>query len=64
MASLEDALHDPHFVERGLFLHRVTAPGGAAMPALPMPIAATLRDAAGVKASPRLGADTAILSEK
>jgi len=64
MASLEEALHDPHFVERGLFAHRVSAPGGAMVPALPMPIAATLREAAGTKPSPKLGANTAALLEK
>ena len=61
MASLEEALHDPHFVERGLFAHRVSAPRGPAMPALPMPIAETLRDTPGVKASPKLGADDDLL---
>ena len=61
MASLEEALHDPHFVERGLFAHTVAGPSGATMPALPVPIAATLRDAAGVKASPKLGADNGLL---
>jgi crotonobetainyl-CoA:carnitine CoA-transferase CaiB-like acyl-CoA transferase len=58
MASLEEALHDPHFVERGLFAHRVAGASGKTMPALPVPIAATLRDAPGVKLSPKLGADT------
>ena len=61
MASLEEALHDPHFVERGLFAHRVSAPSGATVPALPVPIAESLREAAGVKASPKLGADDALL---
>src|SRR5207244_11282593 len=28
MASLEEALHDPHFVERGLFAHMVAGPSG------------------------------------
>jgi alpha-methylacyl-CoA racemase len=58
MASLEEALHDPHFVERGLFAHTVAGASGATMAALPVPIAATLRGAPGVKASPKLGADT------
>ena len=57
MASLEDALHDPHFVERGLFAHQVSGASGKTMPALPVPIAETLRDAPGVKPSPKLGAD-------
>jgi alpha-methylacyl-CoA racemase len=58
MASLEEALHDPHFVERGLFAHHVAGTSGAMMPALPVPIAPTLREPAGtVKTAPRLGAD-------
>src|SRR5256714_1946872 len=62
MASLEEALHDPHFVERGLFAHQVSGASGATMPALPVPIAATLRAPPGaVKPSPKLGADNALL---
>ena len=61
MASLEEALHDPHFVERGLFAHQVEGPAGASMPALPVPIAASLRAPPGAKASPRLGADNDLL---
>ena len=61
MASLEDALHDPHFVERGLFAHRVSGASGATMPALPMPIAETLREKPSVKPSPALGADNGML---
>jgi crotonobetainyl-CoA:carnitine CoA-transferase CaiB-like acyl-CoA transferase len=60
MASLEEALHDPHFVERGLFAH-TTADGGRVFPALPMPIAETLREKPGTKASPKLGADNNLL---
>jgi alpha-methylacyl-CoA racemase len=62
MVSLEEALHDPHFVERGLFAHHVAGASGKTMPALPVPIAATLRDKPGAKASPKLGADTDALS--
>ena len=61
MASLEDALHDPHFVERGLFAHQVAGASGKTIPALPVPIAETLRAKPGAKASPKLGADTADL---
>jgi len=61
MASLEDALHDPHFVERGLFAHQVAGASGKTIPALPVPIAETLRAKRGAKASPKLGADTADL---
>jgi len=61
MASLEEALHDPHFVERGLFAHMVAGPSGATMAALPVPIAATLREAPGAKPAPKLGADNGLL---
>jgi crotonobetainyl-CoA:carnitine CoA-transferase CaiB-like acyl-CoA transferase len=61
MASLEEALHDPHFVERGLFAHRVAGASGATMPALPVPIAETLRATPGEKGSPKLGADNSLL---
>ena len=61
MASLEEALHDPHFVERGLFAHQVSGSSGKTMPALPVPIAQTLRAPAGPKPSPRLGADNDLL---
>jgi crotonobetainyl-CoA:carnitine CoA-transferase CaiB-like acyl-CoA transferase len=57
MASLEEALHDPHFVERGLFAHTVAGPSGGTMAALPVPIAETLRAASAEKPSPKLGAD-------
>jgi crotonobetainyl-CoA:carnitine CoA-transferase CaiB-like acyl-CoA transferase len=58
MATLEEALRDPHFVDRGLFAHRVAGPTGATMPALPVPIDAQFRDAAGaIKAVPKLGGD-------
>jgi alpha-methylacyl-CoA racemase len=62
MASLEEALHDPHFVERGLFAHQVGGASGKTMPALPVPIATSLRGAPEVKASPKLGADNGLLA--
>ena len=56
MATLEEALRDPHFVGRGLFAHKVAGPSGAAMTALPVPIDPQFRDDPGVaKAVPRLG---------
>jgi crotonobetainyl-CoA:carnitine CoA-transferase CaiB-like acyl-CoA transferase len=62
MASLEEALHDAHFVERGLFAHKVAGASGGTVPALPVPIAATLREAPGTaKPSPKLGADNNLL---
>jgi crotonobetainyl-CoA:carnitine CoA-transferase CaiB-like acyl-CoA transferase len=57
MASLDEALRDPHFVNRGLFAHKVAAASGKTMPALPVPIAETLREKPGVKTSPKLGSD-------
>ena len=38
VATLEEALRDPHFVGRGLFGHKVSGASGATMPALPVPI--------------------------
>ncbi|MFL5091804.1 MAG: CaiB/BaiF CoA transferase family protein [Xanthobacteraceae bacterium] len=57
VASLQEALADPHFVERGLFAHTVTGETGRAMPALPMPIAPAFRAPPGAKPAPRLGTD-------
>ena len=57
VASLEEALRDPHFVGRGLFAHQVAAASGATMPALPVPIDAGFRSRAKAKPVPRLGAD-------
>ncbi|MEA3028308.1 MAG: alpha-methylacyl-CoA racemase [Alphaproteobacteria bacterium] len=56
MATLEEALRDPQFVERGLFAHQVTGPTGVSMPALPVPIDPQFRDDPDVsKAMPKLG---------
>jgi alpha-methylacyl-CoA racemase len=41
--SLQEALADPHFIERGLFNRKVEFPGGDPIPALPVPIAPALR---------------------
>jgi crotonobetainyl-CoA:carnitine CoA-transferase CaiB-like acyl-CoA transferase len=58
MASLVEALADPHFVNRGLFAHTVAGPSGATMPALPVPIDPQFRgDPAAAKAVPKLGED-------
>lgn len=54
MATLEDALHDPHFVERGLFAWQVELPGGDTMPALPVPIAPQFRAVEKIAAAPAL----------
>jgi crotonobetainyl-CoA:carnitine CoA-transferase CaiB-like acyl-CoA transferase len=56
MATLEEALRDPHFIERGLFVHRVGGPSGKTMPALPVPVDPQFRgDPATAKAVPKLG---------
>lgn len=58
MATLEEALRDPHFVERGLFAHKVQGPTGQTMPALPVPVDPQFRDDPGaVKAVPKLSTD-------
>src|SRR5712691_27786 len=55
LTSLEDALHDPHFVERGLFTHGIAGPAGTKMPALPVPISPEFRDPPGsIKSPPSL----------
>ena len=56
VATLEEALRDPHFVGRGLFAHRVAAPSGATVAALPVPIDATFRPPDQTRAAPQLGA--------
>jgi crotonobetainyl-CoA:carnitine CoA-transferase CaiB-like acyl-CoA transferase len=58
VASLEQAMRDPHFVARGLFDGRVAGTDGAGMTALPIPIASCFRDGVVEKKSPPL-AETA-----
>jgi len=62
VASLQEALADPHFVGRGLFAHQVTGESGRAMPALPLPIAPGFRAAPGEKRAPILGADNFVVT--
>jgi len=54
VASLEEAVRDPHFVARGIFARQVGMPNGKVLPALPVPIAPALRDSRIRKPSPRL----------
>ncbi len=54
VTSLEDAMRDPHFVERGLFAHNVETASGKTMPALPLPIAPEFREAPTAKKAPPL----------
>ncbi len=52
VASLEEAVRDPHFVARGLFAREVVGADGTAMAALPLPIAPEFRDPETRKAGP------------
>jgi crotonobetainyl-CoA:carnitine CoA-transferase CaiB-like acyl-CoA transferase len=57
MQTLEEAVHDLHFRARGLFDREVTLPGHV-LPALPVPVASTLRRSARSAAAPAVGQDT------
>jgi len=55
VSSLEEALHDPHFVERGLFAYSIAGSSGATMGALPVPVSPEFREPpAKVKCPPEL----------
>ena len=54
VAPLEEAMRDPHFVERGLFVHQVDMGAGKTLPAVPVPIARQFRDKPGAKKAPPL----------
>jgi crotonobetainyl-CoA:carnitine CoA-transferase CaiB-like acyl-CoA transferase len=55
--ELEDAVQDPHFIVRGLFARQVQTTAGAVIPALPIPIANSLRSPsnANVGIAPEVG---------
>ena len=55
VVPLEQALQDPHFVQRGLFDHTIESAAGKTLPALPLPIAPEFRDRPGAKKAPPLG---------
>jgi crotonobetainyl-CoA:carnitine CoA-transferase CaiB-like acyl-CoA transferase len=62
VASLDEALADPHFVSRGLFAHRVASEDGSVSRALPLPLSPALRDSPGEpKRLAVLGGDNAAL---
>ena len=42
--SLQEAMQDPHFVQRGLFEWKVEGADGATLPALPLPISPQFRE--------------------
>jgi len=54
VVPLEQAMRDPHFVQRGLFAHTVEGASGKTIPALPLPIAPEFRDKPGAKRAPPL----------
>jgi crotonobetainyl-CoA:carnitine CoA-transferase CaiB-like acyl-CoA transferase len=54
VTPLEEAMRDTHFVERGLFSHKVATASGKSLPALPLPISPEFREAPGVKKAPKL----------
>jgi alpha-methylacyl-CoA racemase len=55
VVPLEQALRDPHFIERGLFAHEVASAAGKTMPALPVPISPAFRGKPTAKKAPPLG---------
>ena len=56
VASLEEAIEDPHFRARGLFDRVLVNEDGQRMPALPVPVAAVFRAADVSSSAPPLGA--------
>ena len=57
VATLQDALKDPHFIARGVFEHRLTNEEGRTTSALPTPIASLFRSAPErTETAPSLGA--------
>jgi crotonobetainyl-CoA:carnitine CoA-transferase CaiB-like acyl-CoA transferase len=54
LVSLQQAMQDPHFVERGLFAHKVASHAGKTMTALPLPIAPQFREPPSAKKAPPL----------
>jgi crotonobetainyl-CoA:carnitine CoA-transferase CaiB-like acyl-CoA transferase len=54
VVPLEQAMCDPHFVERGLFAHQTETASGKTLSALPLPIAPQFRDKLGTKKAPPL----------
>lgn len=52
--TIQDAVNDPHFRDRGLFSHALKA-GDKTIPALPIPLDASFRDAPKAQPFPTLG---------
>lgn len=55
VVSLEDAVRDPHFVQRGVFNRTVRADDGRVIPALPTPVCPAFRSPQTRAQAPRLG---------
>ena len=55
VVPLQQAMQDPHFVERGLFDPKIESASGKMMPALPVPISPEFRGKPGAKKAPKLG---------
>jgi alpha-methylacyl-CoA racemase len=62
VATMEEALRDPHFVARGLFAYQVRGASGATMPALPVPIDPAFRARSKSRRLPVLGADNELVT--
>ncbi|HYZ25565.1 MAG TPA: CaiB/BaiF CoA-transferase family protein [Geminicoccaceae bacterium] len=62
VASLEEAVRDPHFVGRGLFAGALTDGAGRFIPALPVPLAPVFREARAAS-YPALGEGEDLLDE-
>ena len=62
VASLEEAVRDPHFVGRGLFADALTDGAGRSIPALPVPLAPVFREARAAS-YPALGESNDLLEE-
>jgi crotonobetainyl-CoA:carnitine CoA-transferase CaiB-like acyl-CoA transferase len=61
MATMAEAIADPHFEARGIFARRIAGEAGASMPALPLPLAPSFRTLEESAPAPTLGADNATL---
>lgn len=59
VATLQEAMGDPHFNARGLFQHSIGSDDGRTMPALPVPIASAFRESPSQsRVAPALGQST------
>lgn len=61
VVSLEEAKHDPHFIDRGLFSRTVKTASGASLAALPVPVDHSFRSSATEQLSPALGQHNPLL---